>query len=699
MPAISPITIDETTGNTVAIPANTGKRQVLLRIVGSDVWANFNEPAVAGECMLIKDGEIGRFWGERDNADVYLVTAAGESAVGYGVEGQSNMEVLPAVKTNTDGSSLVAVVDENGDLINVQNPFPTNSDSVYTKDINTDLSSSDGFTGGTVEDLFNDLTTTLTNATTDNPKTIILAFNRVVASSGLSIGDINGGTHQAIKIEAQRGGNTWTTLRDNSGSVIPFNARFYSFSTTAGNDDIGIVSFTKLRITFNTTATIALSNITINKVLERQASLIGLKPDGVQTYIGATRNSNLEVSIQEYGDTPAIDSFARLRISNPFTLFDSKQLHDNQPLFWNEVLGGSATSTHSSVNAETVLAVTSSASDYAIRQTKQRFNYQPGKSQLLFMTFRSPQVEGITCRVGAFDDDGSGNNLTPGNGIWFECDGTVSWNIAKNGTTTETATQANWNVDKLDGTGKSGITLDLSAPQILVVDFEWLGVGRVRVGFVIDGLVYYCHYFNHANDAAFSTVYMSSPNLPLRYDIQTDGTNGSSLQHICSTVISEGGVEKTGVLRAIESHNVFSGTLSIIGNKYALCGIRLKAGYKDVSVLPEKVSMVLGTNDAFKWELHLNPTVAGTWTYNDLANSSVQFAQIGTATNTQVTADGIIIANGGGSTSARGDSEALNTALRIGSTIAGVQDELVLVIGLFTNNLTAWAGFEFRELL
>jgi hypothetical protein len=47
--------------------------------------------------------------------------------------------------------------------------------------------------------------------------------------------------------------------------------------------------------------------------------------------------------------------------------------------------------------------------------------------------------------------------------------------------------QTNWNIDKLDGTGISGITLDISKAQILWMDIEWLGLGTVRIGFVING--------------------------------------------------------------------------------------------------------------------------------------------------------------------------------------------------------------------
>jgi hypothetical protein len=580
----------------------------------------------------------------------------------------------------------------------VQYPLSVDGDSVYVKDIDLDTSTTTGFTGGTVEDLFNSLTTTLTNSTASNPKTIIINLNRIVSCTGISVGDTNGGTHSNIKIEALRGGDTYTTLRDNSTSAIAFNSRFYSISTTAGNDTISPVSVSGFKITFNTTNTIALSHITINKVQERQSSLIGLKDDGITTYIGATNNSNLKVSVQEYGDTPAIDAFDRLRTSEPFTIFDSKQLHDKQPLFWDESLGGSATSVHNSANASVEMDVTASASDFAIRQTKQRFNYQPGKGQLIFMTFYSPQATGATKRIGCFDGT-STNNLTPNNGIFFECDGTLSWNIAKNGSTTETVAQSSWNVDKLDGTGKSGITLDMASTQVLVIDFEWLGVGRVRVGFVIDGLIYYVHYFNHANNDTFTSVYMSTPNLPLRYDIQTDGSEATQLDHICSTVMSEGGLEQTGVLRSVDT-----GTTHVDADAantiYAVVGIRLKATYKDVSVLPEFFSMINEQSQDFRWSLCLNPTIAGTFTYSDVTNSAVQKATGATA-NT-VSDEGLIIDSGyirvtnqgGGSTERK-----FVTSLRIGSTIAGTQDELVLCVTPLAASADIHGSLTFRELL
>lgn len=683
-----PFSVTDATGGTIAISKDEYQQQSVLRIDGSRVWVAFNEDAIAGQGVYIEAGDAMRLWGDRQAANVYLVCESGETATAYFVKGQTNASIDPSGNIYNIGSEAFKNV-------SVQYPLPVDGDSVYVKDVKLDTSTSVDFTGGTVEDLFNDLSTAIINSTSSNPKTVIVNFCRPVTTSGIAIGSTQGGTHSNVKIEALRGGTSYTTLNDNSASAIPFESRFYSFSTTAGNNNIGVIAVTGLRITFNTANTIELSFLNISKTTNTISTLQGLRPDGAATFIGATNNDNLRVSVQEYGDTPAIDAFDRLRTSEPFTLFDSKQLHDKQPLFWDESIGGSATSVHSTINAEVKMSVTTSASDFVIRQTKQRFNYQPGKSQLIFMTFHSPQATGITNRIGIFDGTGT-NNLTPNNGIFFECDGSLSWNIAKNGTTTETVSQSSWNVDPLDGTGKSGITLDMTTSQILIIDYEWLGVGRVRVGFVVDGLIYYCHYFNHANTGSFDSVYMSSPNLPLRYSIETDGTEASHLDHICSTIMSEGGVEKTGILRGVDMGNSFTAGYGTT-NDYALIGLRLKSAYSDVSVIPENISVVIGTNDAYKWELHLNPTVNGTFTYNGLVDSATEYAVGGTA-NT-LSADGTILAVGGGSTQTRASDSDLQTALRIGSTIAGVQDELVLVLRPFSANTSAWAAFNFRELL
>lgn len=112
---------------------------------------------------------------------------------------------------------------------------------------------------------------------------------------------------------------------------------------------------------------------------------------------------------------------------------------------------------------------------------------------------------GIRKRVGYFDDD-SGIYLEVYNGsVKVVIRSKVSGSVVN----TEVA-QANWNLDKLDGSGPSRATLDITKAQILMIDLQWLGVGRVRIGFVVNGVTYYVHQFLHANK--ISTVYMSNAN-------------------------------------------------------------------------------------------------------------------------------------------------------------------------------------------
>lgn len=388
-------------------------------------------------------------------------------------------------------------------------------------------------------------------------------------------------------------------------------------------------------------------------------------------------------------DSPSIDAFARLRVSNPVTLFDSKQIHNAQALFWdNQETSGSGTSTaHSTDTASSTLSVSNTTAGTRVRQTFERFNYQPGKSQEILLTFSEfDTATGITKRVGYFD----GNN-----GLFFESiEGVL--NVVRRTNVTGTpvdnkVAQADWNLDKLDGTGASGITLDESKSQIAIIDFEWLGTGRVRMGFVLNGIPVYCHQFLNAN--SLDKVYMSTPNLPIRYEISNDGTGAADgFMTICSTVISEGGQQNNGILRHTDSGSI--GSLSA-GTVYAVLGIRLKSGNLDGVVKLESISFLSSSqNDTAHWELRFDPTVADTFTYSDQTNSVVQTASGGTAN----TVTGGTEIDGGYFSTAQAAINSVPNALRIGSSIAGTANSIVLCVKPVTNNITVEGSLTWREL-
>lgn len=293
---------------------------------------------------------------------------------------------------------------------------------------------------------------------------------------------------------------------------------------------------------------------------------------------------------------------------------------------------------------------------------------------------------GITAAMGYFDDNNGLFAMSKDGEAYFVKRSYYTGSVVD----TEVA-QADWNLDTFDGNGPSGITLDPTKSQILFIDFEWLGVGRVRMGWVVDGLIYYCHEFLHSNNQA--GVYMSTPNLPIRYELANDGTGGAAtMQHICASVMSEGGVQNNGYLRHYDSGLV--STLSA-NTAYAIMGGRLKSTHLGATVLVENISVIGSANDQAHWELRIGGTVAGTFTYADVANSAVQVA---TGANTNTVTGGIEI-DGGYFSTTQGVQFTVPNALHLGAAIDNTPQEWQLVIIPITNNMSVRASVTWRELL
>jgi hypothetical protein len=387
-------------------------------------------------------------------------------------------------------------------------------------------------------------------------------------------------------------------------------------------------------------------------------------------------------------DSGAVDAFGKFRVSQPLTLFDSKCLYDAAPLFWDDVeaSGGGTASAHSVDTASVSLSVSNTTAGKRIRQTRQRFNYQPGKSQNIIMTaVMGAAGTGLIKRLGALDAN---------NGLFFENNATgfaVGRRTHVSGSAVDTLVyQTNWNKDKLDGTGPSGITLDLTKTQIFVIDFQWLGVGRVRYGFEIDGKLYICHEMLHAN--SLTDVYMSTPNLPLRGEIENTGTGAAStLKMICGCVISEGGAEEVGLtFGVITATHVDANTA---GTMYACLGVQLKSTHLSNPVRPVSVSLLSETADRFYWQLMLNPTVADVFTYGDITNTPIQ-AAYGATVNTVT--NGTILACGLAAQQVNVDIP-LRIPFALGSSIAGVSDTLVLCVVPLSANLDVRGALNLRE--
>ena len=438
---------------------------------------------------------------------------------------------------------------------------------------------------------------------------------------------------------------------------------------------------------------------------------IGDKSGNFATIKQSTSSLNVNItnpqqlnSISYALDSGSIDAFGRLRASMPTTLFDSKTLHNKSSLFWSQTAVGVGSTVQFTSDTDDASVTLSAANvgGYAIRQTTQRFNYQPGKSQLAIFTGILNPVSNAIKRYGLFQSL-TAAPYDPNCGLYFETQTDSPTSIAviqqNNGflVPTVSARRENWNIDKLDGKGPSGKTITLSAANIFLIDYEWLGVGRVRFGTVIDGAICYCHAFNNAGNV--QGAYIKTPNLPVRAEIRQTDAGTSSMKIICSSVMSEGGADFTGLTRAVNTGDT---KLTIAQDaRKAILGVRLNAAKLDsvnevinasVTTIPQAAS----TQAAYRYELMHNPTLSagGTWQSVD-ANSNFDYWQ-GVV---DVANKGTVIACGYGSVGASVDlsNSKFEKFLRLGCSVAGKRDELYLVVTPLEANNGVYGAITFLE--
>ena len=397
----------------------------------------------------------------------------------------------------------------------------------------------------------------------------------------------------------------------------------------------------------------------------------------------------------------AVDAFNRLKVSNPFTLFDSQQRYQVSDK-WD--YRGATGGTYSHNITESTVSLTSglTVGSKIYSETKKVFPYQPGKSLTIINTFAMSQPKnGLRQRVGYFGVTGGFTGATPYNGVYLQQDGlTLSLCLASASlNTTQTVPQSNWNGDPFNGSGPSGVTLDVTKGNIFWMDVEWLGVGDVRTGFFIDGKPIVAHTFYNTNKN--STTYMTTACLPLRYEIENTSSQATSstMKQICSTILSEGGYEGFSRRYNITHSETTPHTLTTAGTQYPLVAIRLAPDRLDSIIVPSNISVAIepGTNNkplVVQYRILLNPTLTGnTWATH--FNGNVQY----NITATGVTGGTDII---GGYISSSGtlDVSSVNDFnFQLGRTQLGVSDTFVLVLVPTENGTEGYTDLSWFEII
>jgi hypothetical protein len=381
-----------------------------------------------------------------------------------------------------------------------------------------------------------------------------------------------------------------------------------------------------------------------------------------------------------------LDAFQRLRVSNPFTLFECQLRYQENGKFDTKLLGN-ATTQYNIDESSLSLKTTTASGDKVIRESKRVFAYQPGKSLLTLNSFAFSDLQSnLRQRVGYFGAE---------NGIYFEANGTELAFVLRSKTSgavsdTRRFVQSTWDGDTFDGNGASGIILDPTKSNIFWIDIEWLGVGDVRCGFVAAGEFIIAHTFHNEN--VIDSTYMTTACLPIRYELENTGTTAtaSEMRQICSTVNSEGGFQARSLnysvgrdfsnLRDLPSANV----------TYPVLSIRLKPDRLDSIILPDVADVLGVTNNAsYKYQIRLNASLPGNNWANVSESSSVQydFSATSMSGGTNLNSGYIVTGTKGGSLSF-GSLDDFN--FQLGRTIDGVSD--ILTIGVLTDTPGADVG-------
>jgi len=450
--------------------------------------------------------------------------------------------------------------------------------------------------------------------------------------------------------------------------------------TIDGN--VGVTGNVNIGTMPNVNANITGGNVTVTQ---------GTNPWVVTGNLTATIDNNTSVIISGFSGATS-DAFGRLRVSEPYTLFDTNNRYYDHNQF-STATSGTANVVYVANQSSFQLNVGTSNGDSVIRETMKVFPYQPGKSQLTLLTFcMNTPKSGLRQRVGLFGAS---------NGVFFENDGQYNYMVIRSGSTgiEERVRQDAWNGDRLNGAGgannPSGITLYPDRTQIYYADVEWLGVGNVRVGFIINGQYIICHTFQHANQTGNTKVYMTTATLPIRYEItNTGGTTGASqMTQICSTVISEGGYNSFGTTQTAGTGTTTK-RLSTGGVYYPIVSIRLAPTRLDSIVFPRQIDVLSPSVNYYRWTLLQNATLTGATFAGTSPTGTVQYDLAATAIS-----GGIEIQTGYASARELTQLSATDFfQFQLGRTLAGVSDVVTLALAATANNADVLAELGWQEL-
>lgn len=382
-----------------------------------------------------------------------------------------------------------------------------------------------------------------------------------------------------------------------------------------------------------------------------------------------------------------LDAFGRLRVSDPLTLFDSQLQYNTGSLIYETVTTGTGAASHNP-NESSVTMTVAAGGDSVVRQSRQYMRYKPGKSQFVLLTglFGATPTNDLIRRLGYFDAQ---------NGIFLQQDsGGLKWvrrSYATGAAVDEAVAQASWSTNGFSG-------LDVTKTFLAFIDMEWLGVGQVRCGFFTGGQAVIAHVFN---SSPIAVPYMTTANLPVRYEISSAATETGTMKQICAAVVSEGGFEsELGYPQARD--NTAAGE-SISTTETPIIAIRPKATFNSIvnrgTIVPESVDVFASASACYRVWFNAATTTAASWVSQG-TNSIAEYDIASTAfssSGAELITSGFVAA----STAAKAGSDGTSLAIRLPLTldVAGANPtQLVVTMTTLSGTGTGYASLRWREL-
>jgi len=381
-----------------------------------------------------------------------------------------------------------------------------------------------------------------------------------------------------------------------------------------------------------------------------------------------------------------LDAFGRLRTSNLNTYFDSPLKHHEEIYIWDTLTVGNGTWNYSlseNLLEEEVLG----NGDRVLRQTKEYLQLQNGKSHFGFIgTVFGTTATGVTKNVGVFDDENGFMLRQSGDGSM----GFVVRSSASGSTQDISIPQSAWNIDKLDGSGPSGINVDFEKLQILAFDISYTGNGAVRFGVMIDNKIVLAHQSSSFNLYAVNNF--TTPSLPISVAIESTSGASTLKQQSCCVMV-EGDYQERGVRRSVNTGN----TAKNIGSTLTpVISIRLKPQYRKAVIHPQSFNILqTSTNTTLYYAIYMFTTLTGaSWSDSQLGTNCI--AEVDTSATSFT--GGIMIDSGYLPAKATTTiSERFNNILSLAGNIAGDTDVLTIAIAGVGGSVPCFASLNYYE--